>query len=382
MAIHDYNIANAPGATVRADINALAEAIVTLNSGTLAPTVTFPFMFWMDTFTNTLKVRNSANNAWISFLTISGSTIAIVNTILPLMVSGSWYGTNIRYVTADTAGSVEIGWNLQFHPDAGGTEDYRAIITRTTGANGNFEIANTGSGTFNLNSGSGPMTINGVAVSFIPVGMIVPYMGATGVPSKWLFCYGQNINRTTYAALFAVVGTTYGAGDGSTTFTLPDLRGRTVAGVDAMGGGSADRITIFDGDVLGNAGGSQVHYLDETQIPAHAHIADPPNTALSVSGTGTGTTNNSGTHSHGIYTTDPGVNHGGTFISNSDRNFDFQNTIQSNNGGNHSHTVSVTVSASGAVDIAAFWTANTGGSTWHPNIQPTIMLNYMVYTGV
>ncbi|NIU01074.1 MAG: hypothetical protein GWN01_09160 [Nitrosopumilaceae archaeon] len=64
MAQHDYDIANAPGATVRADINSALQAIATLNSGSTAPSVTFPYMFWFDTTTTDLKIRNAANTAW------------------------------------------------------------------------------------------------------------------------------------------------------------------------------------------------------------------------------------------------------------------------------------------------------------------------------
>lgn len=67
---------------------------------------------------------------------------------------------------------------------------------------------------------------------YAPPGVIVPYGGATA-PAGWLLCDGRAVSRTTYADLFAVIGTTYGAGNGSTTFTLPDLRGRVAAGANA-----------------------------------------------------------------------------------------------------------------------------------------------------
>ena len=103
-------------------------------------------------------------------------------------------------------------------------------------------------------------------------GMLMPYAGATA-PTGWLLCYGQAISRTTYADLFAVVGTTYGNGDGSTTFNLPDLRGRVVAGKDNMGGSSANRLTsALNGDSLGAAGGAESHTLSTSQIPAHRHF--------------------------------------------------------------------------------------------------------------
>src|SRR5262245_45971339 len=60
-----------------------------------------------------------------------------------------------------------------------------------------------------------------------PIGAVIDYAGASA-PSKWLLCYGQAVSRTTYAALFDVLSTTYGVGDGSSTFNVPDLRGRVV----------------------------------------------------------------------------------------------------------------------------------------------------------
>lgn len=67
---------------------------------------------------------------------------------------------------------------------------------------------------------------------YAPPGMLAPYAGKTA-PEGWLLCDGSAVSRTAYAALFAVIGTTYGVGNGSTTFTLPDLRGRVAAGANA-----------------------------------------------------------------------------------------------------------------------------------------------------
>ncbi len=71
MSQHDFNIANADGATVRADINNALGAAVTCSSGATAPTTTFAYQWWADTGTDTLKQRNAANSAWISILTLS-----------------------------------------------------------------------------------------------------------------------------------------------------------------------------------------------------------------------------------------------------------------------------------------------------------------------
>jgi microcystin-dependent protein len=108
----------------------------------------------------------------------------------------------------------------------------------------------------------------------IPVGVVMPYAGATA-PGGWLFCYGQAVSRTTYARLFEIVGETYGTADGVTTFNLPDLRGRVVAGQDDMGGSSANRLTgvtgSVNGDTLGGTGGAETHTLTEAEMPAHTH---------------------------------------------------------------------------------------------------------------
>lgn len=100
---------------------------------------------------------------------------------------------------------------------------------------------------------------SGAWAGITPVGAIIDYAG-TSAPNLWALCYGQAVSRTTYAAAFAVLGTTFGVGDGSTTFNLPDLRGRVSAGQDDMGGTSANRMTSpLDGDSLGAAGGSETH---------------------------------------------------------------------------------------------------------------------------
>lgn len=77
----------------------------------------------------------------------------------------------------------------------------------------------------------------------IPIGGSIDFWGAAAPNSSFALMYGQAISRTTYSALFALVGTTYGGGDSSTTFNIPDLRGRITAGKDDMGGAPASRLT-------------------------------------------------------------------------------------------------------------------------------------------
>lgn len=93
-------------------------------------------------------------------------------------------------------------------------------------------------------------------------GEIRMYAGSAA-PAGWLFCQGQAISRTTYAALFTAIGTTFGTGDGSTTFNLPDMRGRVPVGV-GQGSGLTNR-------VLGATGGEENHILSVAEMPAHSH---------------------------------------------------------------------------------------------------------------
>jgi microcystin-dependent protein len=120
----------------------------------------------------------------------------------------------------------------------------------------------------------------------IPPGVMNDYAGSTA-PTGWLLCYGQAISRVTYSALFTAIGTAFGTGDGSSTFNLPDCRGRVSAGKDNMGGSSADRLTTaaggLDGDTLGNAGGLETHTLVLAEIAAHFHGYAKP---VPVGGTG------------------------------------------------------------------------------------------------
>lgn len=121
------------------------------------------------------------------------------------------------------------------------------------------------------------------AVHGVPVGCVQSFAGSTA-PTGWLLCYGQAVSRTTYADLFAVISTTFGVGDGSTTFNLPDLRGRTPIGLDNMGGSSADRVTDAQADSLGGASGAEDHTLTESEIPTHTHGL---NSVLQNTGAGT-----------------------------------------------------------------------------------------------
>lgn len=115
----------------------------------------------------------------------------------------------------------------------------------------------------------------GISVaSSLPAGTVADFAGASA-PNGWLFCYGQAVSRSLYSALFSAIGTAFGAGDGSTTFNLPDARGRALFGKDDMGGAAANRLTSggsgVAGATLGANGGAETVTLSTAQMPAHTH---------------------------------------------------------------------------------------------------------------
>lgn len=131
----------------------------------------------------------------------------------------------------------------------------------------------------------------------IPLGGMIHYIGTNAPNTAFVLPFGQAISRTTYATLFSSVGTTFGSGDGSTTFNIPDLRGRVVAILDNLGGSAASRIgsvstdsgTIV-GTTLGSTGGSSTHTQTTGEMPTHNHaITDPGHTHPSENSTGSNT---------------------------------------------------------------------------------------------
>jgi microcystin-dependent protein len=165
----------------------------------------------------------------------------------------------------------------------------------------------------------------------MPTGTVSAFAGSTA-PTGYVLCDGSEYSETTEAALFAVLGSTYNTGgETANHFRVPDLRGRVIAGQDDMGGTSANRLTDqsggLNGDTLGATGGAETHLLTAAQsgLPSHSHASG---------------------------------------VRASNNNYDVG-------------------SSNGTLQGTGINTGTTGGddaSSAHNNVQPTIILNYIIKT--
>lgn len=173
-----------------------------------------------------------------------------------------------------------------------------------------------------------------------PTGVVLPFAGASA-PSGYLLADGSAVSRTTYAALFTAIGTAYGIGDGSTTFNLPNLKGKVPVGKDAGQ-------TEFD--TLAETGGAKTHTLITAEMPTHTHIQ---NSHLHTSRQ----TYRLATSPSPAYNGDAIVGSGGAYAESA------YNAMQQINTGSTTPT-----------------NQDTGGNGAHNNLQPYIVLNYIIKT--
>ena len=197
-----------------------------------------------------------------------------------------------------------------------------------------------------------------------PTGVINMW-ATTTAPTEWLLCDGTNVSRSTYAALFAVISTTYGVGDGSTTFTLPNLKGKVPVGRDS---GDASF------DTMGELGGAKTHTLTSAEMPSHTHTQDSHNH-----------TQNS--HNH---TQDPhdhavtGLFSGNdTVVTSATYRVDYQPNRYADSASwvvdvNNATATNQSTTATNQSTTAT--NQNTGGGGAHNNLQPYIVLNYIIKT--
>lgn len=208
---------------------------------------------------------------------------------------------------------------------------------------------------------AGNLTVSGAITGggVVPAGAMMEYGGAAA-PTGWLLADGSAVSRTTYAALFTAIGTAYGVGDNSTTFNLPNMKGRCARGFDS------GTVSV---NALGKTGGAETHPLTVAELAVHAHTVNE--------GAGHTHTMNNPTHAHGT----GGVASGGT------------NPNAPGAGGgvlgvsDTGTSIPVNLSISGAAanqtavaNTTGLTINNNGSGTAHNNLSPYVTVNYIIKT--
>jgi len=228
MSQHDFNIDNQSFPATRADINNAILAIASNSSGDTEPSTTYANQWWYETDTNILKIRNEANSGWVDVITLDASMTASAS--------------ELSQLDAITRGSILYG-------------------------NASGETARLAKG-----SAGTVLTSDGTDISWaaagggVPTGTVI-YHAANTPPTDFIKANGAAISRTTYSDLFTSIGTTFGVGDGSTTFNVPDLRGEFPRGWDdsrgidsgrAFGSSQTDEFEAHY-HLMQSSGGSQIN---------------------------------------------------------------------------------------------------------------------------
>jgi microcystin-dependent protein len=302
------------GAQVRAGFNNALDTLNTINSGPSAPATTEAYMLWADTTNNLLKQMNSTNTTWIVLGTLGASNLGLEPAISLGTTSQYWRGdktwqtlpAGLSYPGAGVPNSTGSAWGTSYTigtsannlvqlnssgqlpavsgalltnlPSGGGMTYPAAGVPLSTGSawGTSYAVGTAANNLIQLNSSAQLPAVDGSQLtnlppSSVPAGVIVPFAGSSA-PTGWLLCYGQQVSTSTYAVLYAAIGTTYGSGSG--TFGVPDLRGRAAFGVDAMGGTAANRLGsgntggLTGSATLGASGGQQSHTLTTGEAPS------------------------------------------------------------------------------------------------------------------
>lgn len=201
------------------------------------------------------------------------------------------------------------------------------------------------------------------------IGSVYMYAGNTA-PSGFLLCDGSAISRTTYSTLFDEIGTTYGTGDGTTTFNLPNLSGRVAIGTSST-------------HLLGGVGGEETHTLLSAEMPKHGHTVPSHGHTNTIKAT---TPSLSHTITQPAFTyTAPNGTVGGASTGSYDGNRAGTNTSTATRATSMAvsdHSAASCTKTGGVTDCNAFNTQSAGSGGAHSNMQPFLTMNYIIYAGV
>ena len=259
--VTNYTVDNAAGNVVRADINSIFDAVRSSNSGSSDPSNPVKFMLYGDSSDDILKVYDGSNFKNIGdvgednlgLLLRSGGTMTGViladdasGASTPAIAFDGDADTGIFRKSANTIGLSTAGTERAVIDSNGLTVQAQGDLRLADSDSSNWVALQAASAigsnvTFTLPSADGSDgqmlktdgsgTLSFTTVQGVPSGAVF-CLAVSAVPADYLECAGAAVSRTTYAALFAVIGETYGAGNGSTTFNVPDLRGEWVRGYD------------------------------------------------------------------------------------------------------------------------------------------------------
>jgi microcystin-dependent protein len=314
--VTSWSTTAATNATADADVN-WAEGMAPSAVNNSARAEMASVAKWRDDLNGSLSTGGSAN----AYTLTTNQTFASLTNGLMVCFVASFTNTTTCTLNVDGLGAVPLRIAGAVECPAGSVVSGAAYFATYRSASNQWVIVN--------------------GVSATPAGSIIAYAGTTA-PNGWLLCDGSAVSRTTYAGLFAVVSTTYGVGDGSTTFYVPDLRGRVIAGQDDMGGSSANRLTNqtggLDGDTLGATGGAETNDV----ILTHTHTQEAQTPTFTY-------------NQVELQDTGSGAN--------------AASSIQASGG-----STAVTTTA----DASPGTTGSAGSASAHNIVQPTIILNYII----
>jgi microcystin-dependent protein len=286
--------------TLTADVSSVATQI-TLNNVTGLPSVPYVLVLNPDTASEevilvttdqtgvtspTLKVSRAIETGASAKTHTNGDTVKhmivgsdlqlphdhIDNTTTAHGVSGAVVGTtNTQTLTNKTLTSPKINENVALTATSTELNVLDGITASTT--------------ELNYVDGVTSAIQTQLTANATPAGVVSMWVTGTA-PTGWLLCQGQAVSRTTYATLFGVISTTYGVGDNSTTFNLPDLRGRVPMGA-GTGRNVADSANLTARTLGTKVSDAETHTLTTAEMPAHTHDLSPGQ----IVGTGSGGTN-------------------------------------------------------------------------------------------
>ena len=355
MSIRYY--ANAPATTLAAPVSSSGTLIQVASVAGLP--IQYPFTLILD--------RGETTEEAVSVTAASGTSLTITRAIDGTTAFGHALGGTVEHgVTAQDVRepNEHINATNSVHGVTGnlvGTTDTQTLTNKNLSSASNTfpaslaldsEVTAVQTDLNNHKNTGGP---------HVPIGGIIMW-GASSTPSNYIQCKGQAVSRTTYSALFAVIGTNFGAGDGSTTFNLPNITDRFPMG----SGGSAS---------VGDTGGSSTKTISTANLPSHSHSMGHTH-AIDHNHPST-TTSSAGTHNHSAtYSVTDGAGSTAYRTAQASTGVTAQNLLQSDGAHTHSVNLPAYTGTSGASSAAN--TGSTGSGTSFDITNPYLALNFLI----